>query len=329
MRRFWHHSLLASTITALGISAIGNCAERIEFTSKSPYEFSEVINDLDDAVKVKAYGDLEFPSNKDKSKRYPTVVALAGPYGFRAHHDLYLKKLRDAGFATFKVYSFQSRGIKPKEGKVETRVSPEMMATDAYFALQRLQKHPNIIPDKIGLIGWASSGGAVLYSTWGPAKKAYLKRGQKGFAAHVSIYPPCMMYPQKADWQNIPTKIIIGEKDQSTPVKACKKLVKQMRSSKMPVEIDVLKNAYHGFDRIDPLKKQKDSYTFAKCQFELEPDGVSVHPKTGIRMVTPFFRLAAIYACVEKKDLRSGHNKQAQAKSIASTVKFFQQHLRN
>ena len=327
----WHQSqslmLLSLIAISYPITTISKADSKIiTYESKSPYEFSELINQLDNSIKTKVSGELTMPVQYTKNKQFPLVIVLPDAFGFENHHQNYLNNLNQQGIATFKVDSFKSRHINPKK-MVATTVSPEMMASDAYFALKTLSKHPNIDPNKIAVMGWGSGGAAALYSAWTPAKEAFLTKKAKGFAAHLAIYPPCLLFPTKHTWQKKPIKIIIGEKDQSTPASLCKELSQQMKKSGVPIEIDILPNAYHSFDSERPLQTYKKEHTFTQCRFTLLPDGVALHEKTGIRMIDPFFRLAAFYACSEKKTVRSGMIPEAKKRSIEMTNKFFNQHL--
>ena len=73
-----------------------------------------------------------------------------------------------------------------------------MMILDSYRAVE-IQKHPNIKHNKIGITGWSLGGGVSLFSAWEPLKQAI--NDSISFAAHLPIYPPCIVTPTYLDFE--------------------------------------------------------------------------------------------------------------------------------
>ena len=80
--------------------------------------------------------------------------------------------------------------------------------------------------NKIGITGWSLGGGVTLFSAWAPLKDAI--NSSVNFAAHLALYPPCIVVPEVLDFGESPIHILIGELDNWTPSDACVELVNQM-----------------------------------------------------------------------------------------------------
>ena len=123
------------------------------------------------------------------------------------------------GIATFELQSFSSRGVKSTVGS-QVNVTTAMMILDAYKALEVLANHPKIIKDKVAITGWSLGGGVTLFSGWEPLIKK-INPAIK-FAAHLSIYPPCIAQPKNLKFTNAPMHILIGELDDWVSSTNCK-----------------------------------------------------------------------------------------------------------
>ena len=89
MRRLMQYIMLSITAALCGNASADNdnIEQVIEFQSKSPYEFSELINNLDNSIKTKVTGKLTMPTNYSKDKRVPLIIVLDATFGLKPHHQ--------------------------------------------------------------------------------------------------------------------------------------------------------------------------------------------------------------------------------------------------
>ena len=203
------------------------------------------------------------------SKKYPLIIGVAGSFGWRKHHEDYLKMYQELGFATFKLNSFKSRGIKSTVGS-QVEVTIATVILDAYRALEKLAIHPSIDNKRVAITGWSLGGGVSLFSAWLPLKKAITNK--YSFAAHLAFYPPCFIKPENLDFTSAPIQIMIGEMDNWTPAAACENLVNSLKKV-ANIDIEIYPNAHHGFDSENPLIRNEKGYSFKDCLFELTDQG--------------------------------------------------------
>ena len=96
---------------------------------------------------------------------------------------------------------------------------PRLRAQDAFNAAIYLRTRPDILPDRIGVIGFSHGGWAVLKAVLAGAVR---QPAEPAFAAAVALYPGCDP-PQGA--LETDTLILIGEADDWTPVARCRRWV--------------------------------------------------------------------------------------------------------
>jgi len=201
--------------------------DTIFFDSANPFSFKDIITDLDNQKTQNVHGVLTMPNDFQLDKKYPLIIAVAGSNGWASHHYQYLKMYRENGIATFELCSFKSRGIESTVG-TQKDVTTAMMILDSYKAVEVLQKHANIKSNKIGITGWSLGGGVSLFSAWEPLKRAI--NSNISFAAHLPIYPPCIVTPTVLDFGDSPIHILIGDLDNWTPAEACLELVNKLKN---------------------------------------------------------------------------------------------------
>jgi dienelactone hydrolase len=76
------------------------------------------------------------------------------------------------------------------------------------------------------------------------------QHSERQFRAAIAYYPLCRA-PQV---MNVPTLILIGELDDTTPAEDCKAMVENSRPKGAPISLTVYPGAYHAFDvaQLDP-----------------------------------------------------------------------------
>lgn len=188
---------------------------------------------------------------------FPAVVLLHGCGGMYTARGLLPKRNREwaerlaaAGYVALLPDSFTTRGVK----EVCTQKKQEIQATrernrDAYGALLYLQTRSDVIPDRIGVMGW-SHGGSSTLATVNAATHARPKTGLRAdFRAAVAFYPGCQVQANDRNWSTeIPTLILIGTGDIWTPAAPCEDVAKREKEAGHPLELTLYPDAVHGFD---------------------------------------------------------------------------------
>lgn len=181
------------------------------------------------------------------------VVILHGSAGVDFRGDFYARALNEAGIATLEIDMWEARGITSAADRPPL---PLFTYPDAFAALRFLSAHPNIDPDRIGVMGF--SWGGVM--TMASATELYSTQfgGGLRFAAHVAHYPICYAYntgipgSEFSDLTGAPLLIQIGEKDDydrgSTPCYALKNNLPFEEQSL--VEVAAYEDAFHAWDRL-------------------------------------------------------------------------------
>jgi dienelactone hydrolase len=298
--------------------------EIIYFNSANPFSFKDIIKKTDIRIEQEVYGILKMPHNFDSTFVYPVVIAVAGSNGWSKHHYEYLDLYRSNGIATFELCSFQSRGVSSTVG-TQVDVTTAMMVLDAYKAFEVLTLHKNINKYKIGITGWSLGGGVTLFSAWKPLNNAINSDVQ--FAAHLALYPPCIVTPTILDFGDAPIHILIGELDNWTPSDACLELVNKMPDNSN-IELTIYPNAHHSFDRDMPTEIKENGYILEDCRFVMKEDGTVLMNFLNIPMTTPLLQKIGVGLCA-KRGPTYGGNKQAKKQSLKFSQEFMKQHLIN
>lgn len=183
-------------------------------------------------------GDLQFPA----------VVLAHGCNGNRNLKRAWGQTLRDWGYATFNVDSFNGRGIK----EVCTQrgvLLPLQRLPDAYGALRLLAAHPKIDPRRIALMGFSHGGALAMLASTAWAKETFSPGAGPSSRAFFPFYPNCnASFPERM-LVSAPVRIHTGEADDWTPAKPCAELAASLKASGQDVAINVYPGAHHAFDR--------------------------------------------------------------------------------
>ena len=296
--------------------------DTIYFNSANPFSFKSIIENLDNQASQNVYGILRMPKNFDNKKQYPLVIAVAGSNGWSDHHYEYLEMYRNNDMATFELCSFKSRGISSTVGK-QIKVTTAMMVLDSYRAYELLEKHPNIHADNIAITGWSLGGGVSLFSAWNPLNNAI--NSQVSFAAHLALYPPCIVTPEVLDFGDAPIHILIGELDNWTPAKACLDLVNILKDQ-TNIDLTIYPNAHHSFDRDTLLSIKKNGYILENCRFKMTRNGSVLMNFFNIPMTSPLLQKIGLSMCA-KRGPTYGGNQNAKIAAFKFSKKFMREHL--
>jgi len=211
---------------------------------------------------------------------HPAVVFLHGCGGLVEHttgpwptttivsRELdWAARLTGAGYIVLMVDSFTARGVTGMCRAADYR--PAVYAArpyDAYAALLYLQQmQPDVIPGRIGLMGWSEGGGALLDAirTSSRARPSYLPQGD--FQGAVAFYPArCNVRREGEIWASpVPLLVLIGAGDVWTPAEPCQKLIDSASFSRSLANIAIYPNAYHDFDWPNMKLLRRPAYTTA------------------------------------------------------------------
>ena len=299
--------------------------EVIFFESANPFSFSDIIGDLEHQEKQTVFGQLTLPIDSlNPDKKYPLIIGVAGSLGWREHHQDYLKMYQEEGFATFELNSFKSRDITSTVGS-QDEVTIAAIILDAYLALEKLVKHPNIHKDKVAITGWSLGGGVALFSGWLPLKNAITT--EVSFAAHLAFYPPCFINAENLDFTQSPMHIMIGELDNWTPATPCNHLVQKLQG-RANIDITIFPEAHHSFDSQTPVTRNEKGYSFKDCLFTLTEEGDVLMNYLYFPMSSPLLQKIGFSFCVER-GVNIGGNPKARKKAYEFAKTFMNATLNN
>jgi dienelactone hydrolase len=302
------------------LSSILLSQEKIIFNSASPFSFKDIITNLENLDKTEVSGLLKLPKGEGP---FPLIIGVAGSLDWGEHHLEYLDMYRSMGIATFELQSFSSRGIKSTVGS-QVNVTTAMMVLDAYKALETLTEHPMINKEKVAITGWSLGGGVALFSGWEPLFRKINPKIK--FAAHLSIYPPCIAQPENLKFTDAPMHILIGELDNWVPAKACEELVPEMQKVGVNINLTVYPESHHSFDRDTPLVTREDAYRTVDCRFKLRDDGTVIMNFLNIPMTTPFRQKIGLALCA-KRGTTMGGNPKTRKEAFQFAREFIGKHL--
>ncbi len=243
----------------------------------------------------------------------PAVVILHGSSGIDSRGDFYARALNAAGIATLEIDMWEARGVT---GPANRPPLPLVTYPDAFAGLAYLSSHPNVSPDRIGVLGF-SWGGVVSVAT---AEQLYADTfgGPNGprFKAHVAHYPTCYVF-NKTDFPSPPlpptpaqagiqflnltgARVLIqigSEDDYDNGAGPCVALANTVNpGNNNVVEVVEYQGAYHAWDRLMiPVMVQDlfgDEGSFFKTKViptvEIKPDVAQAHAARD--RVVRFFR---------------------------------------
>jgi carboxymethylenebutenolidase len=150
----------------------------------------------------------------------------------------------------FPRYSYQER---PEELN-EVTVRP----LDAYGALAYLRTRPDVIADRVGLLGWSNGGSAALAAMALDPPGMEHPTPVTGFRAALVFYPGCELkgeFEENGYVPYAPMLLFHGSADKETSAPRCAALVERSRELGGDIDITLYDGATHGFD--DPSRKRQ------------------------------------------------------------------------
>jgi dienelactone hydrolase len=173
-----------------------------------------------------------------------------------ARHRRMAEMLVDEGYLVLFPDSLRSRGIEEicsirnhLRGLTVTQ-----RRRDAQAALRWLQQRPDVIGDRIALVGW-SHGGSTVLATLNQRSPAVASSTQRTgaapyFHAAAAFYPSCVASTRARSGYALaaPLTMFVGGRDDWTAPEPCVRLAGGLAAAGEPVSLTVYPQAFHGFD---------------------------------------------------------------------------------
>lgn len=188
----------------------------------------------------------------------PAVLLLHGSGGVDSRGARYAEALRRAGFVTLEVDIWQALGVTAAN---RPRTVQETMPS-VWGALNFLATRPEVDPQRIGALGFSWGGVQTLLA----AREPVADKSLPHFSAFAAQYPVCWVYNRAPGYQltsvSGPLQIGIGDKDDyDEGAGRCQALAATLEQGGSQVKVNVYRNSYHGFDRLESAVTISDPYS--------------------------------------------------------------------
>jgi len=303
------------TLLFLQGSALAQVA-RVEIHAVPSVTMSDedFLNGRKDGKPVMLGAELRIP--RAGTGRLPAVILLHGSGGVGVNVVEWANEFNSLGIAAFVLDAFTARGI------VQTSTDQALlgrlaMTYDAYRALDVLQKHPRIDPQRIALMGFSRGGQGALYAAVKRFQKMHGPASGVDFAAYLPFYASCGTRFVDDDVVSAsPLRLFHGMADNYVPVAPCRGYVARLKAKGADVTLTEYPGAHHAFDSraFNPPIVAAKSQSTRSCDLAETRNGVVANVKTG----QPFS-----YAdpCVEVGPT-VGFNESAQVQSVKAVREF-------
>lgn len=268
----------------------------IEFNSITTGIYDLVTNKAS-APQITISGTLTFPDAV--SGRMPAMILAHHCGGVTASVTNLAAMLRMIGVATFVPDSFTPRGF-PNGVCLGSTLPNGVAIPDVLFALKLLATHPNIDPNRIGIIG-QSYGGTAVYTTAHEEVRKNVITDQLKFAAHIALYPSgCNARNWSPNMTGAPMLVLLGGADDWTPPGECLTFSVLQRSLGTQTTTIVYPDAPHAWDSPGALNYNKDRGVIGNCRFQfrldtLQPSRYDTGERLGGTATTSYFDSCRTY----------------------------------
>ncbi|MBV9261712.1 MAG: dienelactone hydrolase family protein [Pseudolabrys sp.] len=189
--------------------------------------------------------DLVLP--KDRLAKLPAIIIVHGSGGVRADREYaYARTFNEMGVAAVVIDSFAPRGIKTTVLN-QSSVSSNDMLADAVAVLNKISRHPEIDPERIGLIGF-SKGGTVAVKVALRRYMTSLAKDNARFALSIALYPWCGDQPLDFSPAGAPLVMMLGANDTYVGTEACREYAKKFEAAGGKLTLNVYPGAKHDWD---------------------------------------------------------------------------------
>jgi dienelactone hydrolase len=171
---------------------------------------------------------------------FPAVVLLHSCNGASATRRSVAKIVAGWGYVALFVDDYTTRGFT--EG-CKTRFTEGL--SDAFGALLFLSRLPFVDAKRVAVVGFSQGAETALNIASTRLDSAFDVPGDLEFRSAVAFYPPCRGFTGRL---SLPTRIFIGDEDNTTPAKDCERFMERQSNSPADIKLVVYPGANHGFD---------------------------------------------------------------------------------
>ncbi len=275
------HLIAAAAITFLPTVSVAQIA-RVEVYPVHSVTMSDrdFLNGRKDGKPVLLAGALRIP--RPGTDKLPAVVLLHGSGGVGTNVVDWENELNAMGVATFVLDAFTGRGIV-QTSTDQASLGRLAMTYDAYRALEVLEKHSRIDPQRIAVMGFSRGGQAALYSSVKRFQKMHGPASGRDFAAYIPFYASCgTTFVADDEVSPNPIRMFHGAADNYVPVAPCRGFVERLKAKGANVTLTEYPGAHHVFDGRafkTPVVAAKSQSTRG-CELAEAKGGVVVNVKT-------------------------------------------------
>lgn len=140
----------------------------------------------------------------------------------------------------------------------------------AYGALRYLQSRPDVVPNRVALLGWSNGASATL------AAMADDKPGDMrkiGFAAGVALYPGCGLkkrFDRDGYKPYHPVRVFMGTADEEVSPKLCETFVARSKGNGHNIALRMFEGATHSYDTPTRSRQSVEANVTAKAATEAD-----------------------------------------------------------
>ncbi len=299
--------------------------EAVTYPSRSPFSPAD-LGPSGEAPGATARATIFRPAGRHKPRSVPAVIMLHGSGGVLwAREMAYGKQLAAMGVAALVVDAFAARA-EMGSGFIDRllNITETMMLADAFAGLHFLDRHPEIDPDRVALIGFSYGAMASMYAM--NARVAEQLGNGRRFAAHVAFYGPCIARFADKRTTGAPLLMLYGTADILIDRRRCDEVADDMRRGGSAVDIIGYEGAPHQWD--GGWGRRHIGRNLAPCRIEVERDGTARDQRTLLPMSGPALRRIILGLCVENKPYLIGADDEVRARSNRDLGDFLVRALR-
>ncbi len=170
---------------------------------------------------------------------FPAVLVLHGCEGMGPLESKTVTELAAHGYVALAIDTLAPQGLK------NACSNPTAFATSArfaYAALGWLATQSNVIPDRLGVVGFSMGGMAIL----GLIDPISPHPPPPGLKVAVAYYPSC---ESRAPDVSVPLEILDGDADDWNPAPPCRRLAQAATDAGRTVQIITYPGATHAFNQ--------------------------------------------------------------------------------
>ena len=260
----------------------------------------------------------------ERAGKIPAVVLAHGIGGISDERELaWAKRFTSWGIAAFVVDSFAGRGLKPPVyagSPGYTHFVAHLL--DAYLALQLLGTHPRIDGSRVALMGFSRGGEVAVNAIFERFREGALGSAPDRFVAYIPLYPYCNFRHTGRGLATAPMLMLLGGADEMTEPAPCEHFAAELKERGVPVRVVVYPNAFHGFDRLQPVMLDRHYVGIRRCEAVYDLDTRVIRRlDTGVPLATKEANDAWVREC-RTTGARFGGDARAREASIAEVRGF-------